>query len=103
MSYGLSDETVARIQAVLARFEAVEEAILYGSRAMGTQREGSDIDLTLKGDRLDLSTLQRLDEALDALLLPYTFDLSIYHWLQQEDLREHIRRVGISFYRRPAA
>ena len=53
MSYGLSDETVARIQAVLARFEAVEEAILYGSRAMGTQREGSDIDLTLKGDRLD--------------------------------------------------
>jgi len=51
----------------------------------------------------DLSTLQRLDEALDALLLPYTFDLSIYHWLQQEDLREHIRRVGISFYRRPAA
>lgn len=98
MSFGLSEETVTRIRQVLARFDAVEEAILYGSRAMGTHHEGSDIDLTLKGDRLDLSTLQRLDDALDALLLPYTFDLSIYDWLQQADLRAHIRRAGVSFY-----
>lgn len=100
MSFGVSDETVMRICEVLARFDAVEEAVLYGSRAMGTQREGSDIDLTLKGEGLDVQALGRISNALDELLLPYRFDLSIYDMLQQEDIREHIGRVGVSFYKK---
>ncbi len=56
----------------------LEEAILYGSRAKDTYKPGSDIDLTLKGQELDISVMNKISIKLDDLLLPYTFDLSIY-------------------------
>ena len=49
MNYGLSDATVEKIQTVLAGFPQVEKALLYGSRAKGSFKPGSDIDLTLIG------------------------------------------------------
>ena len=67
--YGLPVAAVARIQATLAAFPAIEQATLYGSRALGRHRPGSDIDLTLSGVDLDPRTLARLDAALDDLLL----------------------------------
>ena len=77
MNHGLSAITVDRIQSVLKRYPAVENALLYGSRAKGTHRPGSDIDLTLCGDGLDFSLLTRIDNDLDDLLLPYQIDLSL--------------------------
>ena len=47
MKFGLKDITIQKIQQVLAAFPQVEEAILYGSRAKGNYKDGSDIDLTL--------------------------------------------------------
>ncbi|WP_259738242.1 nucleotidyltransferase domain-containing protein [Synechococcus sp. CS-205] len=64
------------------------QATLYGSRALGRHRPGSDIDLTLAGD------------ALDDLLLPWRFDLSLQASLQSPELIDHIQRVGQVFYRR---
>lgn len=55
--FGLPDKTLATIRHILAECTAVEKAILYGSRAKGNYRLGSDIDLALIGDRLDLNTL----------------------------------------------
>lgn len=78
----------------------VDEAILYGSRAKGDYKPGSDIDLALKGEKLDLKELNRIALALDDLFLPYTFDLSIYHRIDNPDLLEHIARVGRIFYRK---
>jgi len=75
---GLSAATLARICATLARFPQVEQGVLYGSRAKGNFKPGSDIDLTLRGDGLTLSLLGDIDAALDDLLLPYEIDLSIY-------------------------
>ena len=98
MVHGLSDETVAKIRAVFARFPEVEQAVLYGSRAKGNARPGSDIDLTLFGSQLDLSLLGQIDDALDDLLLPCRFDLSLYPRLSHPDLLDHIRRVGVTFY-----
>jgi uncharacterized protein len=95
---GLTDETVAHIQDVLRRFPEVQQAILYGSRAKGNYKEGSDIDLALLGDTLTLSLLSAIDDALDDLLLPYTFDLSIFSNIDNPGLKEHIHRVGIVFY-----
>jgi predicted nucleotidyltransferase len=99
MIYGLSHATMTRIQAVLAHNPDVEKAVLYGSRAMGTYKTGSDIDLTLYGD-LNLSRLTAIATELDDLLLPYTIDLSIYAALNNADLRAHIGRVGKMFYER---
>ena len=100
MNHGLPAATVASIQAVFARFPQVERAILYGSRAKGNFKTGSDIDLTLSGHGLDQSVLGKIDEELDELLLPYEFDLSIKESLTHTDLLDHIQRVGVVFYER---
>ena len=91
---GLAPEQTAAIRAVLSRFPQVQGAILYGSRAMGRHRPGSDIDLTLLGD-IDLATLNRVSTALDDLLLPFEIDLSVFQQINNPRLREHIQRVGI--------
>jgi predicted nucleotidyltransferase len=103
MSHGLSKATVERIRGVLAQFPEVEKAVLYGSRAMGTHRPGSDIDLTLCGSNLGHPPLARIDEALDDLLLPYQIDLSLFASLSHPALLDHIRRVGQVFYERQDA
>jgi predicted nucleotidyltransferase len=72
--------------------------VLYGARAKGTHKAGSDIDLTLKGEELTLPLLLKMENELDDLLLPYKFDLSIFHALDNADLIEHINRVGQVFY-----
>ena len=70
-----------------------------GSRAKGTYRPGSDIDLTLKGAGLNLKILNRISNELDELLLPYSFDVSIYSQIENRDLIDHIQRVGVVIYR----
>ena len=98
MKYGLSNRTLQKIQSVLSHYPQVERAILYGSRATGTYRNGSDIDLTLYGDALTHSILSRIDTELDDLLLPYTIDLSIFHQIDNPVMVEQIQRIGVNFY-----
>jgi predicted nucleotidyltransferase len=100
MKFGLKDTTIENIGAVLAGFPQVERAVLYGSRAKGNYRNGSDIDLTLHGKDLTLNVIYKIDQEIDDLLLPYTLDLSILERLTDPDLIDHIRRVGVVFYQR---
>ena len=100
MQYGLKKETVQKINIIFAKYEEVEAAILYGSRAKGDFKPGSDVDLTLIGKKLNLKLLNKISLDLDDLLLPYTFDLSIYHHINNPDLIEHIERVRKIFYSR---
>ncbi len=102
MNHGLSESTVERIRGVLAHFPEVEKAMLYGSRANGTYRPGSDIDLTLCGSGLGQTYLARIEEALDDLLLPYKIDLSVMASLTHPALLDHIRRKGVVFYEKSA-
>ena len=104
MNHGLPAATVAGIHEVFARYPEVERVVLYGSRAKGNFKPGSDIDLTLSGNGLDERILGRIDDALDDLLLPYQFDLSIMTKITHADLLEHIQRVGVVFYeKKPGA
>jgi predicted nucleotidyltransferase len=98
MKFGLKEETIEKINSVLAVFPEVEKAILYGSRAKGNFKRGSDIDLTLIGSRLTHTIMLRIDNELDDLLLPYHIDLSIFGDISNPDLIEHINRVGAVFY-----
>lgn len=98
MKFGLKSTTIEKICTVFSQHPEVEKVILYGSRAKGNFKNGSDIDLTFKGKDLKLSTLYKIDNELDDLLLPYTFDLSIFSHIDNADLLEHIKRVGIIFY-----
>ena len=98
MRYGLKEQTIESICEVFARHPYVEKAVLYGSRAMGNFKPGSDIDLTLIGESLTSPELGAIEEELDDLLLPYQIDLSIFHRIENMDLREHIERVGLVFF-----
>ena len=100
MKYGLSEATIEKIGGVFARFPAIEKAVLYGSRAKGNFKPGSDIDLTLYGNGLTPELCLTIASELDDLLLPYTIDLSIFTDLNHAKLREHIERVGVVFYER---
>ena len=99
MNFGLTQITIQRIRSVFAEYPEVEKAVLYGSRAKGNHQNGSDIDLTLHGsEQLTLQVLYKIMNQLDDLLLPYTIDLSIFTHISDQDLIEHIRRVGVLFY-----
>ena len=73
---------------------------MYGSRAKGTFRNGSDIDLTLLGKGLTLSILFAIENDLGDLMLPYKIDLSILQKIEDPDLVGHIERVGVGFYQK---
>ncbi len=104
MKYGLPETAVQKIRAVLSRYPQVKQAILYGSRAKGNYKNGSDIDLTLRGGTdLTLRVLYKIVDELDDLLLPHTIDLSIYNDIGDSDVIEHIQRVGVTFYEKGEA
>ena len=100
MPHGLTKETIDKIKGVFSRFGEVEEAILYGSRAKGNYKPGSDIDLTLQGKELELRTINKISILLDDLLLPYSIDISIFYQISNPDVIEHIERVGLVFYKK---
>lgn len=91
------------IKNILTAFPQVETVIIYGSRAKENYRPGSDIDLTFKGNNLNLGILNKISLQIDDLLLPYTFDLSVFDHIDNDDLLDHIERVGKVFYQREHA
>lgn len=100
MRFGLKEDIIEKINKVFSHFPEVEEVILYGSRAKGNFKEGSDVDFALNGNKLHLFILNKISYQLDDLNLPYTFDLQIYGQIYNPGLLEHIKRVGINFYKR---
>src|SRR6056297_1259453 len=99
---GLSESVTGKIQTVFNQYPSIDSVILYGSRAKGNYRKGSDIDLTIKlkpGITPDLNLHHRIATQLDDLDLIYTIDLSFYDQISNPDLIDHIQRVGIVFYK----
>lgn len=100
MRFGLPDEAIRQIGEVFSRHPRIERAVLYGSRAKGSARNGSDIDLTLIGVDIDLGELERIGDEIDELPIPYSVDLSIFSQIENSNLIEHIERIGVDFYAR---
>lgn len=100
MPYGLKEIELEKLDVVFAANERIERVVLYGSRAKGNYKPFSDVDITLEGPELTHTDLSRLSLAIDDLLLPYQFDISIFHTLKNEALIDHIRRIGITIYER---
>ncbi len=100
MQFGLNDTELQALRTTLASIPEVEEAIIYGSRARGTNRVASDIDITLKGSALTYLQLALLDARIDDLYLPYFVDLSLFSMLKNPDLLESIDREGKVLYKK---
>lgn len=100
MPHGLKDSEIQKLQDLFAANEHVEQVILYGSRAKGTHKPFSDVDITLVGENLTDADLKKLSLAIDDLLLPYIFDISLFSTLKNDDLIDHIRRNGVALYQK---
>jgi uncharacterized protein len=96
---GLSDSELQTLRDVFARFPDIEEVILFGSRALGTHRPSSDVDLALKGKNLSIDTLAKFRYILEEETnLPYFFDVVIYDRVENETLKREIDEGGNQIY-----
>ena len=63
--YGMTEEELNLLCSLFARRKEIEQVILYGSRAKGTHKPFSDVDITLLGIGLSRSHLNRLMADID--------------------------------------
>lgn len=99
MPYGLSQTVYNKLLNVFKTTPAIDEAVLFGSRAKGTFKTGSDIDIALKGKKLDTILLRKIEMSIEDLVLPYHVDLILFNQIQEPNLIEHINRAGICIYK----
>lgn len=95
--FGLKDSEIESICDVLRRYSGIVSARIYGSRARGTHKPYSDIDIAVSGD-IDFQDSFRLHEDMDDLLMPYKIDVTVYNKVQNAALIDHINREGKDLY-----
>lgn len=99
MTLGLSEKELGEITLIFKKFPEIQEAILFGSRAMGTFKPGSDVDIALRG-RVTLQVVARIKALLEEeSSLPYLFDIVDYHTIETPAFKEHIDKHGQSIYK----
>ncbi|MGL5683223.1 MAG: nucleotidyltransferase domain-containing protein [Marinifilaceae bacterium] len=98
LNTGLSDNEIRLLKDIFSRYVGIERVILYGSRAKGNYRSGSDVDITIIGQSITKYDLNNIINDIDDLLLPYFFDISLLQQINSQDLLQHIHRVGKVLY-----
>jgi len=98
MDFGLSPDDILLIKKTFKEYSKVQEVILFGSRAMGNYKPGSDIDLAILGSNITFNDILDLDNALEKLGLLYKFDLQNFKDINDPEVVEHIKRAGKLFY-----
>ena len=98
MNFGLTSDDIKNINDVFAAHAAVQQVVIFGSRAMGSFKPGSDIDLAICGDNLKFSDILQLHQELEDLDTLYTFDLQRFDGIKDPDVLDHIKRAGKQFY-----
>ncbi|MCK9224175.1 MAG: nucleotidyltransferase domain-containing protein [Candidatus Muirbacterium halophilum] len=94
MEYGIDEKIFENLENIFRKHSNISKVILYGSRAKGNYKNGSDIDITIIGENLKVDLLYSIMDDIDELNLIYKFDISIYSNIDNSDLIEHIDRVG---------
>jgi len=99
---GLKQQDLDLIISVISGFPEVNQALIFGSRAKRNYRDGSDVDIALKGTELNLNVISQISYQLnEETTLPYTFDVLNYQSITSNELKEHIDRVGVTIFVKP--
>ena len=103
MKFGLKDEILDQINKEIHKIENIDRALIFGSRATGNFKEGSDIDIAILGDNLNIDHILKLQDLIDDLDIPYFTDVVIQNRINNQKLLEHIDKFGIVFFERKKA
>lgn len=98
MGLGISEEYITKLKNLFSNNPKIKEAVVFGSRAKGTNKPGSDIDIALKGENIELDDILNLSVAIDKFWIPNKIDLVIYNRINEPELIEHINRVGKTIF-----
>lgn len=97
LKFGLKPQTIQVLKGVFANYPKIEKILIYGSRAKGNFKNGSDIDLSLIAPNLNITDLLKIENEVEELMLPYKVDLSLLHLIENPEVVDHIKRIGIDF------
>ncbi len=95
-SFGLTDKQLYSIRLICKEHQAVDQVLVFGSRSMGHYREGSDLDVCLMDQNMPFSELLQVQVQIDELNLPIHCDVIRFSSIRNDELREHIKRVGVA-------
>jgi predicted nucleotidyltransferase len=99
MKFGLQQRDIDYISQALKKYPEISEAVIFGSRAMGNHKKGSDIDIAVKGEAVSHHVISSLTNMLqEELPIPFFFDIIHYETITSGNLLDHINRVGITIY-----
>ncbi len=96
-AFGLTRRDMNTIHGILAKYPAVQNVVIFGSRAKGTYHYGSDIDLAIMNDGVTETVISKIKSDFEDSSLPYFVDLVYYPTLSHLELKDHIERIGIIF------
>jgi len=97
-AFGLTDRDIKTLQDIFKKYPDVKNVFIFGSRAKGTYKQGSDIDLTIMNEGVKDTVISKIKSDFEDSSLPYTVDLVGYHTIKHPELKNHIDRVGVPFY-----
>ncbi len=101
MNHGISEGSMNMITNVMQSRKEIEKAIIFGSRAIGNYKKGSDVDIAICGDSITLDIVSEVSVKLnEELPLPYYFDILHYGSIKHKSLKKHIDDLGKVFYAR---
>jgi len=99
VNLGLEEFELHFIIDAIKKFSEIEKAVIFGSRAKGNYKPGSDVDIALYGEKVNFDTLSALHSLLEEHgPLPYFFDVVDYTHLNSQELKKHIDRVGVVIF-----
>ena len=95
-NFGLQDSDIKSIVEILLKNPLINEAYIFGSRAKGNFKKGSDVDIAVKGRDISTDLISKMSYTLnEETLMPYKFDVIDYNSIVNKDLKDHIDRIGI--------
>lgn len=100
MNFGLTENQLHTIQSVFEKYPIVDEVFIYGSRAKGNFSERSDVDLAVVTSESDRFTLSKIQIDFYESDIPFLFDIQDFKRLKNQDLIEHIQRIGKRIYKK---
>ena len=98
MEYGIADDDAALIKKIFASFPCIKSVVLFGSRAMGRNKPGSDIDFAIVADKMSFTEFLDLEDQLAQIGMLIKIDIQDLSKIKDAEVLGHISQVGKVFY-----